>query len=86
MKMLQNKQPITEEGYANLSIEECDRILQKFKRAILAMNNGLQRRRFSEISPAELIPKERNAIMNRLTKLGIADTALKEGIIASLYS
>lgn len=86
MKMLQNNQLITEEGYANLTIEECDRILQKFKRAILAMNNGLQRRRFSEISPAELISKERNAIMNRLTKLGIADVVLKEEIISTLYS
>lgn len=86
MKMLQNKQPITEEGYANLTIEECDRILQKFKRAILAMNNGLQRKRFQTLSTAELIPKYRNSIRNRLTKLGISNTGTIDEIIASLYT
>jgi hypothetical protein len=85
-KMLQNRQRILEEGYTMLTMEECNRILEKFQRAILAMNNGLQKQRFPELSQDELIAKERNAIMNRLTKLGIADAELKEEIITSLYS
>jgi hypothetical protein len=85
-KMLQNRQPVSEEGYTMLTIDECNRILEKFQRAILAMNNGLQKQRFPELSQDELIPKERNAIMNRLNKLGLANIAIKEEIIASLYS
>ena len=59
-KMLEERKPITEEGYENLTVIECDRFMDKFERAILAMNKGLQKQRDSELSQAELLEKEIN--------------------------
>jgi hypothetical protein len=64
---------------------ECERYLEKFKRAILAMNKGLQKQRFPGILPDELLEKERNSIKTRLTKLGITDETLKTMVVQSLY-
>jgi len=84
-KMLQERKPITEPGYERLNIIECDRYLDKFKRAILSMNAGLQKQRNPGIMPEELLIKEMNSIKNRLDKLGIKDADTKEMIINSLY-
>jgi hypothetical protein len=84
-KLLEERKPITEEGYEKLTIIDCDRFLDKFKRAILAMNKGLQKQRFPEILPDELSEKERNSIKTRLTRIGITDEALKTMIVQSVY-
>jgi hypothetical protein len=77
-KIIQDNKPINEEG---LTIEECERLLEKFKRSILAMNRGLQKQRFGELSPEELRNKETKSIQNRLEKIGIVDETLKVSII-----
>jgi hypothetical protein len=84
-QMLQERKPITEQGYEKLNVIECDRFLEKFKRAILAMNKGLQKQRNEGILPDELLIKEINSIMNRLDKLGFKDPTFKDKIIQSLY-
>jgi hypothetical protein len=83
--LLEERKPITEEGYENLTYIDCDRFLEKFKRAILAMNKGLQKQRFAGILPDELLIKERSSITNRLDKLGVKDDNTKEKVLQSLY-
>lgn len=85
-KLLEERKPITEKEYANITIIDCDRFLEKFKRAILAMNNGLQKQRFAGIMPDDLLIKERSSISTRLTKLGINDETMKTLIVQSLYA
>lgn len=82
---LEERKPITEEGYERITIIDCERILDKFKRAILAMNKGLQKQRFPGILPDELLVKERNSLLKRLTDLGITDETLKTSIVNNLY-
>jgi hypothetical protein len=84
-KMLEERKPITEEGYDKLTVIDCERFLEKFKRAILAMNKGLQKQRFPGILPDELLEKERNSIKTRLSRQGVADETLKTMIVQSLY-
>jgi hypothetical protein len=84
-KMLEERKPITEEGYDRLTIIDCERFLDKFKRAIIAMNKGLQKQRFPGILPDELLEKERNSIKTRLTRTGITDDTLKTMILQSIY-
>ena len=83
--LLEERKPITEEGYENLTYIDCDRFLEKFKRAILAMNKGLQKQRFPGILPDELLIKERSSIINRLDKLGVKDDNIKEKVLQSIY-
>lgn len=85
-KQLEERKPITEEGYEKLTIIDCERFLDKFKKAILAMNKGLQKQRFPGILPDELLEKERNSIKTRLTKIGVNDESLKNGIVESIYN
>jgi hypothetical protein len=84
-KLLEERNPITEEGYENLTIIECDRFMDKFERAILAMNKGLQKKRNPGILPDELLEKERNSIKSRLDNLGIKDKTLITSIVQKLY-
>ena len=83
--LLQEHRPINEEGYERLNTIDCDRFLEKFKKAILALNKGLQKQRFPGILPDELLTKERNSIKSRLEKLGIVDENIKNSVIQSLY-
>ena len=81
-KIIQENKPIPEEG---LTIEECERLLEKFKRSILAMNKGLQQQRFGELSKEELRNKQIKSIENRLEKLGITDEIFKNSIVNDFY-
>ena len=83
--LLQENKPIPEEGYERLTSFECDRFLEKFKRAILALNKGLQKQRFTGILPDELLIKEKGSIKKRLNKLDITDDTIINNIIDSLY-
>jgi hypothetical protein len=83
--LLQQGNPVTEEGYETLKIQDCDMFLNKFSRAILAMNKALQKQRFPEMSINELQIKEIASIKNRLNKLGITDNATQERIVHELY-
>jgi len=84
-KMLEERNSITEEGYENITILDCDRFMDKFTRAILAMNKGLQKQRNPGILPDELLEKERNSIKSRLDNLGIKNKTLVTSIVEKLY-
>jgi hypothetical protein len=83
--ILEQGQKVTEEGYQDLNIAMCNMFLDKFRRAILAMNKALQKQRFQGISSDELLIKEKKSIENRLKKLDINDNSTIERIIQSLY-
>lgn len=80
-KIIQDNKPIPEEG---LTIEECYRLLEKFKRSIVAMNRGLQKQRFGSITEDELKEKEKITIQSRLEKLDVNEESLVNGIIQDL--
>lgn len=84
-KMLEKREIIREPEYTSLTIFDCERFLEKFKRAILAMNTGLQKQRFNGISGDELINAEKNFVLKRLSKFQI-DAPLKNEIVKSLYN
>lgn len=76
---------IKEKGYENITPNDCNRYLEKFKRAILALNKGLQKQRFPKLSPQELVTKEIQSIKTRLNDIQ-KDEPFKERIVQSLYS
>ena len=84
-RLLLERQPIRNPGYEKLTIEECDRILNKFGRAIISLNRGLQMQRSPSASVAELDEKEVRFILNRLEKLGVRNEILKNLVIQQLY-
>lgn len=85
-QLLEEKKPVVEPGYERITIPECIRILLKFKRAILALNHGLQKKRFSMLQEEELIEKEKLSIMTRLDKNSSSmNDSLKKMILDSLY-
>ena len=60
--------PITDPEYKDITLEECERFYQKFKRAILALIRGLYKRRFPELSSEELEAKSMEALKKRIDK------------------
>jgi hypothetical protein len=49
-KMLTLREPIMEQEYLNLTIEECERILFKFKRAIVKLVEAILKRDYSDVT------------------------------------
>ena len=70
----------TDEEYKNLTIDECNRILDKFKRAILVLNNGLQKNRFPDLAEDKMEQNEDLAKLRAgvsLAKSGAPSTVVK---------
>jgi len=61
--MINNREPIMEQEYSNLTIEECDRILFKFKRAILKLVEAILKRDYSDVT--DLNSKESGKLILR---------------------
>jgi hypothetical protein len=49
-EMINRREPIMEQEYVNLTTDECDRILFKFKRAILKLVEAILKRDYSEVT------------------------------------
>jgi hypothetical protein len=86
LKELQQGRPIIENGYTKLNVQECYRILDKFKRAILAINNGILKQS-EALSGSPSISQEelKSSIQLRFDKLEINNLQIQEDIINSLY-
>lgn len=76
--LTQNK-PITDPEYKTTTIPDCERFLEKFKRAILPLNKGLQKQRGKQVTA------EKETMEPRLIKLGVTDPELIRSVIVSLY-
>ena len=87
LQILKLRQPITEYGYTKLNIIECNRILEKFKRAILAINKGIlkQNEPLQVVHPIS-IEELKSSIRSRFNILQIIQPQLQEDIINGLYS
>ena len=83
--ILTDGKPITEPGYETTTIADCERYLEKFKRSILAMNNGLERNRADGLTPIEHETKERNSIERRLKKIKVTDPNIIKNVLVALY-
>ena len=69
--ILKENKPITEEvGYERLNIAECERMLDKFKRSIVALTKGLEKSRNPDLSEEEVLNKQKKYINNKLIKFG----------------
>jgi hypothetical protein len=77
--LLTQHKPITEPEYKTTTIPECERFLEKFKRAILPLNKGLQRQRGKQVAA------EKETMEPRLLKLKVTDPELIRSVIVSLY-
>jgi hypothetical protein len=89
LEILKTRNPITEIGYTKLDIKECYRILDKFKRAILAINKGI----LKQLEPLSqyqsellLTDKLKDSIRSRLIQFNVINPQMQETIINSLYS
>ena len=76
---------ITEPGYETTTIADCDRYIEKFKRSILVMNNGLQKMRSPELTSSERNAKERTSILSRLQKINVTDPVIIGNVVEALY-
>lgn len=76
--LTQNK-PITDLEYRTTTIPDCERFLEKFKRAILPLNKGLQKQRGKQVAA------EKETMRPRLIKLNVTDPELIRSVIDSLY-
>ena len=85
-QLLEQNKPVAEPGFERLTIPECIRILLKFKRAILALNHSLQKKRFPMLEKTDLISKEKTSIITRLDKISNINKSLKKTIVDSLYN
>jgi hypothetical protein len=61
--MINRREPIMEQEYSNLTIEECDRILFKFKRAILKLVEAILKKDYSDVT--DLNSKESGKLILR---------------------
>jgi hypothetical protein len=84
-QLLQQNQPIQENEYKTLTIPDCERFLEKFKRAILAMNMGLQKQRKQNYDAASLLEREKTSVKTRLDNLDFTNGTLQTAILQSLY-
>ena len=83
-QLLLRRQPITEVGYEMLSVEECNRLLEKFGRAIKALNKGLQKQRLPDSSDSVLNKKQFSFIFNRLKNM-TTETSIQDLVVQELY-
>ena len=90
-QILQNKKTITEDGYQAITIDECDRFLEKFKRAILVMNKGLQiqrqqpKEKQNQILHYDTLASEKESIKKRVNNFGFINEDFQSKIVDSLY-
>ena len=77
--LLTQKIPVTDPEYKTTTIPDCERFLEKFKRAILPLNKGLQRQRGKQVTA------EKETMAPRLLKLNVTDPELIKSVIDSLY-
>lgn len=89
LEILKTRNPVTEIGYTKLDIRECFRILDKFKRAILAINKGILKQ-LEPLSQSQsellLTDKLKDSIRSRLNKFNVVSPQMQEIVINSLYS
>ena len=83
--LLTKHEQIIEPGYEMLSVDECNRLLDKFKRAIINLNKGLQLTRNPELTSSQLESKEIKFLINRLKKFNITRPNIERIIIKNLY-
>jgi hypothetical protein len=87
-RMYREPKKIEEEDYKHLTPDECTYYLEKFKKAILALNHGIQKKKFPQLSKKELLEREKRSITNRLNNNNIQVPPyklFKGRIVQSLY-
>ncbi len=66
--IVQNKK-IPDAEYENITLEDCNRFIDKFRKAVLALIAGLYKRRFPELSKEEIDKKALEGLKKRIDKL-----------------
>lgn len=84
-RILTKKQPIMEEEYSNLNIEECDRILFKFKRAILKLIEAILKRDYSGATDLQSIDSSKLILREFIKDFEDYSNDEKEQIVLSIF-
>jgi hypothetical protein len=89
-QLLESKKQITDPGYETLTIDDCNRFLEKFKRAIVIMNNGLQIQRQThkqkDVDKDTIDKMEKESIIKRVGHIGFTNEKFQKKIYDSLYN
>ena len=83
--ILTKKEPIMEEEYANLTIEECDRILFKFKRAILKLVEAILKRDYSDVTDLQSRDSSKLILREFIKDFEDYSNDEKEQIVLSIF-
>lgn len=83
--MLERKEPIVEEDYSNLTFDDCDRLLVKFKKAILKLIDAILRRDYFDSTDFEALDSKKLILRAILKGYDDFTNQEKEYIILSIY-
>lgn len=89
-QLLETKKQIKDPGYDTLTLDDCNRFLEKFKRAILTMNKGLQIQRQThkqkEVDKDTIDKMEKESVIKRVGNIGFTNEKFQGKIYDSLYN
>ena len=84
-EMLKRKEPIMEQSYVNITNEEYERILFKFKRAILKLVESVLKRDYNDVTDIQLTDSSKLILRDILKSYNDLTNQEKENIIISIY-
>jgi len=84
-EMIHKREPIMEQEYANLTIEECDRILFKFKRAIVKLVEAILKRDYSDVTDLNTKDSAKLILREFITDYKDYTNQEKEDIVISIF-
>jgi hypothetical protein len=82
--LLQNGKKITDPSYENVTIDECDYLLNKFSKAINGLTYGLEQQRNPYLVGDMLLNRQKNFLSQRLDKFNVIDET-KSRLLNSLF-
>jgi hypothetical protein len=83
--MINRKEPILEQDYINLTQEECDRILFKFKRAILKLVEAILKRDYSDVTDLQTRDSSKLILRGFIKNFDDYTNQEKEDIIINIF-
>jgi hypothetical protein len=83
--MIERKEPIMDQNYVNLTDEECERMLLKFKRAILKLVEAILKRDYVDVTDLNEKDSSRIILRSILKKYEDYSNQEKEEIVISIF-
>jgi hypothetical protein len=84
-EMIHKREPIMEQEYSNLTMEECDRILFKFKRAIVKLVEAILKRDYSDVTDLNTKDSAKLILREFISDYKDYTNQEKEDIVLSIF-